>query len=177
MFLHGARTGWRARDLENWLATHYAAVTVRLDGAHDEASPESELGPRNVEELVELVGIAVTAALRELDTNPSSIIDGVLRAGAVIALENDDGPMWMPVDRPSLDIETRVLSLFATDYLLDPDAYEEELCVCADCEQVSFDAFGQCPTCSTSQSGVRRMSSLLDELEAGIGETAPIARR
>ena len=63
------------------------------------------------------------------------------------------------------DLETRVLSLFATDYLLNPEAYEDDLSVCPCCDRVSFDAFGQCPRCSSAESGLRRLDSILDEEE------------
>jgi len=170
-FLEGARNGWSKRELDRWLIDEYAPISVRLDGDDDDLSPESALRASGVAELIELVGVAVTEALRSLAYDPSGVIDAALRKGAIVALSHDDGSLWMPVDRPDLDIETRVLSLFATDYLLNPEAYEDDLSVCPCCDRVSFDAFGQCPRCSSAESGLRRIGSLIDdqELQSRVG--------
>lgn len=167
VFLEGARTGWSKRDLEGWLVCDYAAVTIRIDGEESELSPESGLRPRMIAELLELVGVAVSVALRDIASEPGAVIDAAMRSGAITALRQDDGELWMPVDRADLDIETRVLSLFATDYLLNPTLYEEELSVCGACDGVSFDGFGQCPRCSTAeQSGLRRIEHFGERLES-----------
>lgn len=156
-FLEGSRAGWSKRELDQWLTERYAVVSVGL-GAGEDVTPESSLPPRNVAELVELVGVAVTAALRDIATDPGSVIDAALRAGAVVSIKEEDGELWMPVDRPDIDIETRVLSLFATDYLLNPETYEDELSVCDECDHVSFDVMGTCPRCASSEhSGIRRV--------------------
>ena len=165
-FLEGARNGWSKPELDRWLLDQYAPITVRLDGDDDELSPESALRASGVAELIELIGVAVTEALRSLAFDPRGVIDAALSAGAIVAISHDDGQLWMPVDRPDLDLETRVLSLFASDYLLNPEAYEDDLSVCPCCDRVSFDAFGQCPRCSSAESGLRRLDSILDEVEA-----------
>jgi hypothetical protein len=165
-FLEGAREGWSRRDLDRWLAGAYSDVSVRIDD--EEAQTPDRLGPRAVAELIELVGVAITEALRDLVVDPAPLLDVVVHAGAIVSLQRDDGGLWMPVDRPSFDIETRVLSLFATDYLLDPDAYESDLAVCA-CDRVSFDAIGRCSDCEPPHSEVRRISESSPMLDLAAG--------
>jgi hypothetical protein len=78
--------------------------------------------------------------------------------GSVIRCKDAGGRAgFLPVDRPGMKLSDRVLSLFATDYLLRTQDYEQLCTVCWRCETVTFDAearrIGACTTHATS--GIR----------------------
>lgn len=168
-FLRGAAAGWSKRELAVWLLGPYRAVSLRpapklvlaLDDEDDDDSTDdpSSSGVRAsaVEDLVELVRVAVGCTLAELRQGETSAVTLAIREGRVACGSNADGSrvVWIPLDQPRMRLEGRVVSLFVADYLTRPEAYEHDLSVCPGCDGVSFDPTP--PPCCGTRSTWRRM--------------------
>lgn len=148
-FLDGVRSGFGKRELAEWLVGVYGSVSARITtpSGTSAASP-MPVDDRAVGELVDLVRIAVSSALADLTRGDTAAVSEALREQAVTAGHDARGFIWIPVDRPRMRLEARVLSLFVADYLVRPEAYEQDLSVCGDCDAVSFDGAGRaCALC------------------------------
>jgi len=153
MFLSGADRGWGKRELAAWLVGPYQTIVARMTDA--DAAPSSgapiSIGPireGSVEELVDLVRVGVASTLAELRRAETVSITQAIRSQTVMWAQSAKGLMWVPVDRPRMRLEARVLSVFAVDYLLRPEPYETELSVCPSCDLVAFEgADADCARC------------------------------
>lgn len=155
--LEGAQHGWGKRELAAWLTGPYARVSAAL-GVPAPSSRVPETSPAHssgivrsgaVEELLDLVRIAVSSALKDLSVGETSCVTETIRSQSIVSGRDARGLVWMPADRPRMRLEARVLSLFVVDYLLRPEPYEKELAVCGDCDAVSFDGAGRsCAICN-----------------------------
>jgi hypothetical protein len=152
-FLEGARGGWGKRQLAEWLVGPYQAVALRLAGKGGDAgrghiaTPVTESA---VQELVDLVRIAVGSAISELRRGDTSCVTLAIRDQTLASAHDARGVVWIPADRPRIRLEARVLSLFLADYLLRSEPYERgDVTVCSDCDSVSFDgADRSCAVCN-----------------------------
>ncbi len=158
-FLAGAESGWGKLELAEWLLGPYAAVSTRLGESDGNAlsvagTMAASMGSgivraTAVEELIELVRVAVSSTLVELHRDETLAITQAIRERHVAWARASEGLVWTPVDHPRMRLEARVTSLFAVDYLLRPRAYELDLAVCTSCDHVSFDgADRSCDRCN-----------------------------
>lgn len=170
--IEGAVAGWGKRDLARWLTESYSKVSVRLGGPTrvgfsiippgpmsippppaepvPASAPPSSLRTGAVEELLDLVRVAVSSALSELSRGDTSAVTDAIRGQSVVqATHPVHGLVWVPADRPRLRLEARVVSLFVVDYLVRGKPYETDLSVCGACDSVSFDGAGRsCAVCN-----------------------------
>lgn len=149
-FLEGAANGWGKRELAAWLVGPYRALTARAsaDDSPPSAMDSGVLRAGAIEELVDLVRIAVSSTLAELQAGDTLAITHSIRERRVSWANSEGGLVWVPVDHPRMRLEARVMSLFAVDYLLRPEPYTTDLSVCSACDLVSFDGAGRsCQRC------------------------------
>ena len=170
--IEGAVAGWGKRDLARWLTESYAHVSVRLGGPTrvgfsiippglsipppppvdmgPSSQPPSSLRTGAVEELLDLVRVAVSSALGELARGETTAVTDAIRGQSIVqATHPVHGLVWVPADRPRLRLEARVVSLFVADFLARGKAYETDLSVCGACDSVSFDGAGRsCAVCN-----------------------------
>lgn len=161
-FMAGAQGSWGKRELAEWLVGAYGSVSARMAtlGGTSATSP-IPVDDRAVGELVDLVRVAVSSALADLTRGETGAVSDALREQTVTAGHDTRGLIWIPVDRPRMRLEARVLSLFVADYLMRPEAYEQDLSVCGACDAVSFDGAGRaCASCGDRErpSHVRSLS-------------------
>lgn len=163
------------RELASWLVGPYRAVSAAMNAtsgaAPGVATPVTESA---VQELVDLVRIAVASGVGELGHNDTACITHAIREKLIVSSQDERGLVWIPTDRPRLRLEARVLSLFVVDYLLRTEHYERgDVSVCSDCDTVSFDGDRACGTCGdrahTSEvRGTSRNPGLLAPLVAPV---------
>jgi hypothetical protein len=170
-FLDGSRAGWEKKELADWLVGPYRRLALLRYSVAElawadvldarEAPPSTRpLTHERIQDMIERTRIDVTTRLEgfaQTDDAALFVLDA-RDSGSVIRCEDAHGREgFLPVDRPGMKLADRVLSLFATDYLLRRADYDELCTVCWRCETVTFDAearrLGACTTHATS--GIR----------------------
>ena len=144
---------WGKAELGMWLTGTYATLTRHASREKD--APVwpvpllRDIDARHVARILESARAEIldSLALMAKDGSASFVLRALI-AGTVTRCE--DGarePAWAPTgEAPRL--ADRVLSLFAVDYLGRPGDYETELCVCRQCETVTFDGIARQRGCN-----------------------------
>jgi hypothetical protein len=170
-FLDGSRAGWEKKDLADWLVGPYRRLTLLRYSVAElawadvldarEAPPSKRpLTHERIQDMIERTRIDVTNRLdlfAQSDDAALFVLDARDSGSVIRCKDARGGEGFLPVDRPGMMLADRVLSLFATDYLLRTADYDQLCTVCWRCETVTFDAearrIGACTTHATS--GIR----------------------
>jgi hypothetical protein len=157
--LRGIDTGWSKREVAQWLAGPYRALTAfaATPDAPDHSStfrrmPKKALVAAQLDAVLRAAKEEVLATLL-MAVPPDSDVrfsNRAVAAGHVIRTKDARGRAgWAPVDAPGMLLADRILSLVSVDYLMRPADYLALLSVCGMCQAVSFDAQvrvrGHCP--------------------------------
>lgn len=135
-FCVGVANGWSARDLAEWLVGPYRTVAQRHgERLVDPGAFKATLLPwpawpaRIAEVMIGAREEVMNALLEAVDRGKdASFARDALRRGAVSPMETKSGePAWAPVDKLRMKLGDRVLSLFAVDYLVNPEDYTGDL--------------------------------------------------
>lgn len=170
-FLDGSRAGWEKKELADWLVGPYRRLTLLRYSVAElawadvldarEAPPSSRpLTHLRIQDMIERTRAEVVSRLEgfaQSDDAALFVLDARDNGSVIRCRDARGGEGFLPVDRPGMKLADRVLSLFATDYLLRTADYDHLCTVCWRCETVTFDAearrIGACTTHSTS--GIR----------------------
>jgi hypothetical protein len=158
--LRGIGEGWGKRDVAQWLAVPYAALTAFAEQPDDDEIEDSDtfrrlptrVAPERLDEVLRAAKEETLATLI-LAAPPGSDVRFTTRAvgaGHVVRTRDVTGRGgWAPVDARGMLLVDRILSLASVDYLMRPADYLGRLSVCGICQAVSFDAQvrvrGHCP--------------------------------
>lgn len=140
-FLDGVATGWRKRDLAEWLEIAYRPLTV---DARDDDAPPAETGAvasETLDRVMQRAHDAVVAALVRLADGDWEAVMRAMQREHVVSTRIGETLVWVPADRARMTLEARVLSLFLADYLV-ADAHFDGLRVAPCCSAVSFEGDG-----------------------------------
>ncbi len=156
--LRGIDAGWGKREVAEWLAGPYRAVTAfaaTTDVPEDSSTfrrPPKKLIPDKLEAVLRAAKEEVLATLIMAAPPDSDVrfTHRAVTAGYVVRTRDAHGRAgWAPVDVPRMLLADRILSLISVDYLMRPADYLALLSVCGMCQAVSFDAQvrvrGHCP--------------------------------
>jgi hypothetical protein len=138
----GVAGGWSKLDLAMWLVGPYARATRHTKhGERTNVSGRSSVPAETIELILQTTRARLVAALEKavgsggvLDFADEAIDKGFVRR----AIDEEGFEVWVPVDNARMRLEDRVGSLFAADFLNDPQAYAS-LYVCPRCESVVFE--------------------------------------
>ena len=162
--LEGIAHGWTKADLVKWLVGPYRRLTrlhlspdelawadvieTRTGNARASEPPPSDREPSISERAVQTVLVrARREVLHELGkfafgSDPMGFVFRARARGSVIRCIDPRGRTgFVPIAERSgsMRLAERALSLFATDFLLRPNAYEDHCTVCVRCGVVVFD--------------------------------------
>lgn len=156
-FVHGAG-GWGKAELARWLVGPYRlAVSAEVGFA-----PEHEAAPRStraveresLEDVLRHARWSVVSALESaaLPSGRPEFVTSVVEHHYVVPRAGADCVAWVPLDGHRMHLRSRVLALFAVDYLVRPESWQTELFACHLCDDVFFDAAakrrGYCHDCA-----------------------------
>jgi hypothetical protein len=156
--VRGARERWSPADLARWLVGPYRDATALVPRVGVEPAPVRRLVPAQIQAIHRRAARVVVAALRDgqEDAVPTFVAAAICDRCVVPTLDG----IWVPLDRPRMRLEDRVLSLFAADYLLRAKDYQRALVVCTDCDAVVFDPVAR----ATVRCGAHRIRSVVVQL-------------
>lgn len=173
LFVEGVAEGWTAAELGAWFDEHLVGpgfmreaprtVSEALVGevplAGEGASPGA------LAKLLAMARLRATVALRGIVRVPQDdrFLTGAIYAGRVVrgggAGQPGASATWLPRPKPGDKLGDIVLSLFSAAILIDREAYERSMRVCAECGRISFEA-GE-----AGQAGCPEHDGLADALE------------
>jgi hypothetical protein len=153
-FIGGVAAGWTKRDLAVWLAGPYGALAMRGSSDVSGVVPGLSVHDSQLAGVMHRARQMVIAALLDLKEGEWQAVVEAIKHGAIKATRSNGELVWLPVDRARMRLEARVLSLFLTDYLYTPDAYEGDFGWCPVCDGVYFAA--GCPRCDESRNSYVR---------------------
>jgi hypothetical protein len=165
-FLEGAASGWGKRDLAEWLIGPYRALAQRRDARGPVAATKS-VAEQTIASLIDLTRIGVASTISELGTGEWHTVLDAIQNHSIEPARAAGELIWLPIDQPRMRLETRVLSLFLVDYLLEPEVYERDVSFCDACFHVAFDGAGRaCSRCEAESrpSFVRRRGASDEEI-------------
>jgi len=129
--------------LADWLGGAYRSHVLAIARSRARRIEAPAVLPGALEKLLAQARTEVIGALGRL-RDPAEGVGfgfGALSAGLVYRCQDADGAQgWVPVDQPRMRLADRVLSLFAADYLLRAEDYEQALFRCEACATFAFDA-------------------------------------
>lgn len=144
---------WGKAELAMWLMGPYGQLTQYgspLARGRDGDGPGAVPLLREID--VRVVGRVIRSAHEEVISTIKRIGDPegaatfaftMLASGFVARCEDLSQTIgWVPTTA-ARRLADRVLSLLAADYLARPLAYENEVCICAQCTTVAFDAYAR----------------------------------
>ncbi|MBS2014178.1 MAG: hypothetical protein JST00_14915 [Deltaproteobacteria bacterium] len=149
LFLVGAMSGWHEAEVEAWLHGAYADLTAlaRRDRAlleRDTPRAWAEVDGRALElgssEHPMMTRQRVLSGVRALAAGRTERIGSLARAGLLVRrVPFGMSTYWSPCATDRADIESRVLSLFAADFLRRPADYAQPLVLCDTCRAPVLD--------------------------------------
>jgi hypothetical protein len=142
---------WNKSDLVRWLLGPYAQAMA----AQRTPSANTHVDDTSIERARQLTRLF----LEQVTTKPTSrMADELLKLGLVCrAVDRAGGSGYVPLDRPDAVLGSRVLALFAADFLTRPRDYKDYLRTCRECDEWYFAwDHDEGPPCHSSvPSGVR----------------------
>jgi hypothetical protein len=184
-FLEGSRNHhWGVLGLREWfdehlvqtgammppiVVTELSAGTVALHGS----SSQGLTSQSNLPKVLIAARIRVLTALRGLLASPADdrFLTAAIFTGRVRRMRVDGASRWVVRPEPTATLSSIVLSLFAADVLSRREMYDRALCVCEECDRVTFDYAADqrasCPDHLPSVSGfIRKVTLSQDRLLA-----------
>jgi hypothetical protein len=136
-FLRAVYDDWTHADLARWLMGPYHQATSFVPRSEAPAPEVPSLDRQRIAEIMRSSREEVVAALRDLASggDPTFVKDAIRSHAIVLSLDE----FWIPLDHPRMRLAERALSLFAADYILNPNEYVGDLSVCSRCDAVTFD--------------------------------------
>jgi hypothetical protein len=137
---------WTKRDVAEWLAGPYSALTSYAGSVDDSSTFKRIAAPVVAQKLEDVLRAAKEEVLATLimaapPDNNVQFSHRAIQEGHVVRTRDRQGRSgWAPVDLPGMLLADRVLSMVVVDYLMRPADYLALLSVCGVCQAVSFDA-------------------------------------
>lgn len=156
--IDGALAGWGKKELATWLETNYRQVTLLqfsaaelawddiVAPAHHTALPSALITSARVQRLLAETYDTVKVELARFGhgQRAGAFLHRVVDIGGVVRCTDDAGnEAFVPADKPGMRLVDRVLSLFASDVLVNRADYDNRVFVCRRCARVEFDAAGR----------------------------------
>jgi hypothetical protein len=145
---------WTKNELAMWLIGPYNLAT----GGGRPPTPPNGTAMRvdddRVQDLLGRARLVTRLFLKQVMTEPTSrMADQCLELGLVCrAMDRAGGSGYVPVERANATLGSRVLALFAADFLTRPRDYKDYLRTCRECDELYFDWYRdkEGPACHSS---------------------------
>jgi hypothetical protein len=139
-FVHKS-AGWTKNDLATWLVGPYTSAVGADRPQSSQKKSNVKVDDERVQDLLGRARLLTRLFLKQAMTEPTSrMAEQLLELGLVCrAVDRAGGSGYIPIDRSNATLGSRVLALFAADFLTRPRDYKDYLRTCRECDELYFD--------------------------------------